>query len=95
VVTNNPSCTEPGNSLFPSPQPLLPLSQAVQDECPLPLCSKQQWTFFFREFGKNLCRPQKVLVSNLGLTVFVKHQVIWLNRFQSLPTGKRKKKKNS
>jgi hypothetical protein len=33
-----------------------------------------------------------VLVSNLGLTVFVKHQVNWLNRFLSLPSGKEKKK---
>jgi hypothetical protein len=33
-----------------------------------------------------------VLVSNLGLTVFVKHQVNWLNRFHSLPSGKEKKK---
>jgi hypothetical protein len=32
-----------------------------------------------------------VLVSNLGLTVFVKHQVNWLNRFHSLPSGKEKK----
>jgi hypothetical protein len=32
-----------------------------------------------------------VLVSNLGLTVFVKHQVNWLNRFHSLPSGKDKK----
>jgi hypothetical protein len=36
VVTNNPSCVEPGNSLSPNPQPLLPLSQAVQDEWPPP-----------------------------------------------------------
>jgi hypothetical protein len=34
-----------------------------------------------------------VLVSNLGLTVFVKHQVSWFNRFHSLPSGKEKKKK--
>jgi hypothetical protein len=34
-----------------------------------------------------------VLVSNLGLTVFVKHQVNWLKRFCSLPSGKQKKKK--
>jgi hypothetical protein len=33
-----------------------------------------------------------VLHSNLGLTVFVKHQVNWLNRFRSLPSGKGKKK---
>jgi hypothetical protein len=33
-----------------------------------------------------------VLVSNLGLTVFVKHQINWLNRFHSLPSGKKKKK---
>jgi hypothetical protein len=35
---------------------------------------------------------QKVIVSNLGLTVFVKHQIHWLNRFHSLPSGKEKKK---
>jgi hypothetical protein len=46
---------------------------------------------FFREFGKNPYRHQKMLVSNLGLTVFVKHQVNWLNRFLSLPSGKEKK----
>jgi hypothetical protein len=34
-----------------------------------------------------------VLVSNLGLTVFVKHQINWLNRFRSLPSGKEKEKK--
>jgi hypothetical protein len=34
-----------------------------------------------------------VLISNLGLTVFVKHQVNWLNRFHSLLSGKGKKKK--
>jgi hypothetical protein len=33
-----------------------------------------------------------VLVSSLGLTIFVKHQVNWLNRFRSLPSGKEKKK---
>jgi hypothetical protein len=32
------------------------------------------------------------MVSNLGLTVFVKHQVNWLNRFCSLPSCKEKKK---
>jgi hypothetical protein len=42
-------------------------------------------------FGKNPYRHQKVLVSNLGLTVFVKHQVNWLNRFCSCPQGKKKK----
>jgi hypothetical protein len=36
VITGNPSCVEPGNSLFPNPQPLLPLSQVVQGECPSP-----------------------------------------------------------
>jgi hypothetical protein len=50
---------------------------------------------FFREFGKNPYRHQKVLVSNLGLTVFVKHQVNWLNRFCSLPSGKEEKKKKT
>jgi hypothetical protein len=44
-------------------------------------------------FGKNPCRLQKVLVSNLGLTAFVKHQGNWLNRFHRLPSGKEKKKK--
>jgi hypothetical protein len=34
-----------------------------------------------------------VRVSNLCLTVFVKHQVNWLNRFQSLPSEKERKKK--
>jgi hypothetical protein len=33
-----------------------------------------------------------VTVFNLGLTVFVKHQVNWLNRFCSLPSGKEKTK---
>jgi hypothetical protein len=33
-----------------------------------------------------------VVVSNLGLTIFDKHQVNWLNRFCSLPSGKEKKK---
>jgi hypothetical protein len=33
-----------------------------------------------------------VLISNLGLTVFVKHQINWLNRFHSLTSGKEKKK---
>jgi hypothetical protein len=33
-----------------------------------------------------------VLFSNLDLTVFIKHQVNWLNRFCSLPSGKGKKK---
>jgi hypothetical protein len=47
---------------------------------------------FFREFGENPYRHQKVLVCNLGLTVFVKIQVNWLNRFHSLPSGKEKKK---
>jgi hypothetical protein len=32
-----------------------------------------------------------VLVSNLGLIVFVKHQVTWLNRFYSLLSRKEKK----
>jgi hypothetical protein len=57
-----------------------------------PLCSKQQWASFFKEFGKNPYRHQKVIVSNLGLTVFVKHQINWLNMFRSLPSGKEKKK---
>jgi hypothetical protein len=34
-----------------------------------------------------------VLISNLSLVVFVKHQVNWLNRFHSLPSeGKNNKK---
>jgi hypothetical protein len=76
----------------PDPLPLFPLSQVVQDVCPPPLlCPKQQWAPFFREFGKNPCRPQKVLVSNLGLTVFVSIWLNWLNRFSSLPPGGKKK----
>jgi hypothetical protein len=43
-------------------------------------------------WGKSLWH-QKVLISNLGLTVFVKHQVNWLSRFCSLSSGKEKKKK--
>jgi hypothetical protein len=35
-----------------------------------------------------------VLLSNLGLTAFVKHQVNWLNRFCSLPSGGKKKRQN-
>jgi hypothetical protein len=35
-MTNNPSCVEPGNSLSPNPQLLLPLSQVGQDEWPPP-----------------------------------------------------------
>jgi hypothetical protein len=58
---------------------------------PLPPWSKQQWAFFFRVFGENPCRHQKVLVSNLGLTVFVKHPVNWLNKFAACPQGKKKK----
>jgi hypothetical protein len=44
----------------------------------LPLCSKQQWASFFRESRRDpyiplpCDRQQKVLHSNLGLTVFVK-----------------------
>jgi hypothetical protein len=33
-----------------------------------------------------------VLISILGLTVFVKYQINWLNRFHSLPSGKEKDK---
>jgi hypothetical protein len=40
-----------------------------------PLCTKQHWASFFRLFRKNPCRHKKVLVSNLGLTVSVKHLV--------------------
>jgi hypothetical protein len=46
----------------PNPQPLLPLSQVVQDESPSPLCFKHEWASFFSKFGKNSCRHQKVLV---------------------------------
>jgi hypothetical protein len=55
---------------------------------PSPFFSKQWWASFFSEFGENPYRHQKVLVSNLGITAFVKHQVNWLNRFHSLPSGK-------
>jgi hypothetical protein len=46
VMTNNPSCVEPGNSLSPNPQLLLLLSQVDQDECP-PLCPRKKWASFF------------------------------------------------
>jgi hypothetical protein len=36
-----------------------------------------------------------VLVSNIGLTVFDKHQVNWLNRFHNLPSGERKTTKKN
>jgi hypothetical protein len=36
INLDSSSCVEPGNSLFPNPQPVLPLSQAVQDEYPTP-----------------------------------------------------------
>jgi hypothetical protein len=47
---------------------------------------------FLQGVWENPYRHQKVLVSNLGLTVFVKHQINWLNRFRSLPSGGKKKK---
>jgi hypothetical protein len=49
-------------------------------------------SFFLQGVWENPYRHQKVLVSNFGLTVFVKHQVNWLNRLLSLPSGKEKKK---
>jgi hypothetical protein len=45
----------------------------------LPLCPKQQWASFFSKSGRApyilLDRQQKVLLSNLGLTVFARHLV--------------------
>jgi hypothetical protein len=48
-------------------------------------------SFFLQGVWENPYRHQKVLISNLSLTVFVKHQINWLNRFRSLPSGKGKK----
>jgi hypothetical protein len=64
---------------------------------PLPhLFSKQQQASFFREFEKNPCRHQKVLVSNLGLTVFVKHLVKLVKLVeQVLQSALREKKKKT
>jgi hypothetical protein len=76
---------KPGNSFSPTFSLSFPLPRQFRMRVPLPAS-------FFREFGKSPYRHQKVLVSNLGLTVFVKHQINWLNRFLSLPSGKEKKK---
>jgi hypothetical protein len=92
-MTNNPHALSLETLFFPNPQPLLPLSQVVQDECPPPRFALNSSELLSSgSLGKNPYRHQKVLVSNLGLTVFVKHQVNWLNRFHSLPSGKEKKK---
>jgi hypothetical protein len=58
---------------------------------PPPLCSKQQWASFFREFGKNPYRLQNVLVFNLGLTVFVKHLVKLVKQVPQPALRKKKK----
>jgi hypothetical protein len=51
VVTNNPSCIEPGNSLFPQPSASpSPFSSSSGWVFHSPVCSKQQWASFFREF---------------------------------------------
>jgi hypothetical protein len=64
-------------TLFPpNLQPLLPLSQAVQDECPPP------------PFALN----SSELLSSGSFAVFVNHHFNWLNRFCTLPSGKEKKK---
>jgi hypothetical protein len=49
-------------------------------------------SFFLQEVWEKSLRHQKVIISNLGLTVFVKHQINWLYRFRILPSGKEKKK---
>jgi hypothetical protein len=59
---------------------------------PLPTpCSKQQWTSF-RELGINSYRHQKVVVSNLGLTVSVKHLVKLVKQVPQPALRERKKK---
>jgi hypothetical protein len=79
VMTNNPSCVEPGNSLSPKPQPLLPPSQVDQDEwTPLFVLNSSGLPSSVKS-GRDHCIPcdrhQKVLLSNLGLTTFVRHLV--------------------
>jgi hypothetical protein len=80
VVNYNPSCVEPGNSVFPNPQLLLPLSQVVQDECPSPFVLNSNGLPSSVNLEKYPSRHQKVLVSNLGLTAFAKHLVKLVNQ---------------
>jgi hypothetical protein len=78
VITNNPSCVEPENSLSPNPQLLL-LSQVHQDEWPPPFLLNSSGLPSSAKSGEGpyipFNRHQKVLLSNLGLTVFVRHLV--------------------
>jgi hypothetical protein len=60
---------------------------------PSPLCSKQQCASFFREFGENPYRHQKLLVSNLGLIVFVKHLVKLVKLVRQIPQPSLREKK--
>jgi hypothetical protein len=84
---------------LPNPHLLLPLSQVVQDECLPPthtLCSKQ-WASFFSESERDPCIPgdrhMKVLLYNLGLTVFVKHLIKLVKQvLQSPLMGKKRVK---
>jgi hypothetical protein len=56
-MINNPSCLE---TLFsPNPQPLLPLSWAVQDECPPPHFALMAVSFFLQGvWEKSLQTPE-------------------------------------
>jgi hypothetical protein len=78
-MTNNPSCIEPGNSLSPNPQLLLPLSHVDQDEWPSPFVLNSSGFLSSAKSERDPYitrdRHQKVLLSNLGLTVFVRHLV--------------------
>jgi hypothetical protein len=69
VMTNNPSCIEPGNSL----------SHVDQDEWPSPFVLNSSGFLSSAKSERDPYitrdRHQKVLLSNLGLTVFVRHLV--------------------
>jgi hypothetical protein len=76
VMTNNPSCIEPGNSLSPNLLLLLLLFQVNQDESGLSLLvlnSNSSGIPFSAYIPHD--RHQKVLFSNLSLTVFFRHLV--------------------
>jgi hypothetical protein len=79
VMTNNPLCIELGNSLSPNPQVLLPLSQVDQDKWPPPFILNSSGLPSSVQSGSVPYIPhdrhQKVLLSNLGLTLFVSHLV--------------------
>jgi hypothetical protein len=93
-MTNNPSCIEPGNSLSPNLLLLLLLFQVNQDESGLSLLvlnSNSSGIPFSAYIPHD--RHQKVLFSNLGLTVFVKHLVDLVKQVpQSALRGKKNPK---